>query len=240
MTDVDHASQTVGSNAGATGPGDRIAPPPGSRSLLPGWAAAMGVVGGLGSAGVGAFLMQRALTQPAVVYVVVGFALIGVLSGVVGVLVGVRALRVLRASPAFGLVTAGGTVALCAAFLFLATNRGTIGNHHVTGMLMLLAGFGLLCAGGGALAIVTRTRDSMVYVARGMVAATVLGAAAAGAWMVWRSGWASSLAGGAKAFAVVGAVLGSLVLVGLVSYAGHALIRAFEIGTDAASDERPR
>ncbi|MDX9912943.1 MAG: hypothetical protein RBS39_14070, partial [Phycisphaerales bacterium] len=203
----------------------------GDPRLLPAWAAWMGVAGGIGAAGSAGLIAFKVLEQANVLYVSAGFAVLGGLSGLMGVLVG---LRMLRSWPAFGLVTAGGTSALCAAFLVLSTNQGRVGNERVLNWLAVLAVFGLVCAAGGGLAIVSRSRAAVVSLAKGLAACALLAAIGAGAFVLMRGGTPTWMTGSVKAVAIVLGVLASVGLIGLVSYAGHALIRAFEMGTDAA------
>jgi hypothetical protein len=157
------------------------------------------------------------------------FDVLGVLAAVFGVL---TALGRFNFGPAMAIASVSGVSIVSAALGFDTVGGGGFSAILRDPMVLtrIALSFGVLAV-GGAIVLVRDPRDSFRYLAVG-VALLVASIVVAGIWLLPPlKGWLQSKSVVGLASAVVALIATATLAIGLVSAAGHNLIRAFEFGS---------
>lgn len=184
-------------------------------------------------AGLGVLMVVRALmAEPMQVFAVCFGVVMIVASGFLG---WVGRGRVVE-GPAIALLCVAGAVMCSAVFAFVSTGQPPSGIARDVPTLASLA-IGALVAGLAALdVLMRRPAESLPRLVKGLVIALPLLVVLA-LWQRGTIGSVMSQLGMSLAFA--GYVLLLIVSIGLAAASGHQLIRAFQIGVDAADAKKP-
>jgi hypothetical protein len=206
-------------------------PPP------PNWALALA---GLASLGLGALALLRgfqgATASPPLPFTIV-FDSLGLLAAVFGLL---AALGKFNYGPAVALTSVAGVSVVAAGLGFDTSAGGFSAIPRDPMVLVRVALSGVILALGATIVLVRQPKESFRRVAVGVL----LLVAAVGVGAIWTlpplRAWLSSKTVLGLASAVVALIATATLLVGLVSAAGHNLIRAFEFGSAKDAPAAPQ
>lgn len=163
------------------------------------------------------------------VWMCVGFEAVALVGVVIGLLTG---LERFREAAGLALACAGGTIASAAFLAWLGSNRGQIvtgsGERSIVLWLGAQTGAGVLLLTLGAIDVIARGgRPAWTSLSKGLLLGLPLALIGLAAW----KGWLGTLIAKAPDWAAMGAyALLGIVSLGLLSAAGHFVIRAFEMG----------
>lgn len=185
---------------------------------------------GLGMLGASGVRLVQALGASPVNWLVIGLEAVIAVAGVFTILTG---LGRFRDGPAITLGFAGAAVLVCSVLsLSVLTSRTFLRGYFNDPVSLAALGLALGAAGLAACIVLARhPKDSL----RAMLIGAVLGALAIGfAAPFVSTGLRARFTSLNPIIVTIGAMLGAVIVIGLLSAAGHYLIRAFEIGRDPA------
>lgn len=184
-------------------------------------------------AGLGVLMVVRALmAEPMQVFAICFGVVMVVASGFLG---WVGRGRVIE-GPAIALLCVAGAVMCCAVFAFVSTGRPPSGIARDVPTLASLAIGGLLTVIAALDILLRRPAESLPRLVKGVLIGIPLLIVIA----LWQSGIVARVMGHlGMSLAFAGYVLLLIVSIGLAAASGHQLIRAFQIGVDAADAKKP-
>ncbi len=167
------------------------------------------------------------LGTPQILWSTLGFSIIAAIAAAMGLLAGLG-----RFTSGYGMATLciGGTIAVAAGFSMLDLKPNLHANPTLTRLLMpwvavqVIASAGIVL--GGAVAVLSRAKESWRLLSRGLMLLVPAGIIAAAMWATLDA-IPENKNGRVLSLAVL--VFGGLIVGILVSIGGHFLIRAFEI-----------
>ncbi|MCA9300703.1 MAG: hypothetical protein KDA28_16655 [Phycisphaerales bacterium] len=162
-------------------------------------------------------------------WAMIGFEVVVLVSGVLGILLG---LGRFRDGPALGLACVGGTCIVASGLAAIGVQRhlGTMSLDTYLGGRVLVGGAFILL---GALAVLGRTPRSRQYLGRCAVVCIPLVLVVAVLAFTPARAVLRPTTGMLEAIRILGLLLGGFVIVAIVSIAGHLGIRAFDVARDA-------